>query len=96
MEIYIPSQQNKKSTKKLQEKILKENIVEGIFSGYDLTKNTIVSLKRGFNGWNMFINPNYTELLTETLKYILKNKKSILFLMKESGDNEINFIIKNN
>lgn len=94
MEIYIPSQQNKKSTKKLQEKILKENIVEGIYTGYDLTQNTIVSLKKGFNGWNLFINPIYTELLTETLKYIIKNKKSLLFLMKESGDNEINFIEK--
>ena len=95
MDLYLPSLIITTSIDKLKKKIIKDKIVKGIYTGYNLSSDIAAVLFKGYLGWNLFINPNSNDI-TCVLYFIIKNKKSILFLLNNSiNEREINFIVKN-
>lgn len=94
MNLYLPSFNVKVKREALEKKILKSKIVKGIYKGYNFSQNVVITLFKGHVGWNLFFNSD-SDHINEVLYFIIKNKKSILFIMSHMDEGTINFIESN-
>ncbi len=95
MVMWLPPFHMYKSYTRCVQYLIKKKVVQGVYKGYNFDSDTCCFLFHGHKGWNLFINEDIDKKILENiLQYLVKNKKTVLFIMRSIEEARIDIKVK--